>query len=114
MTKLRGGLSCDVGRVKGGLSKNRGRQVTLTQMFVRVVRGRSSRVIVLSRSASTLSISAREVVVGGLLRLGGRGRAVVTVTREFYALRGASRVVRVGGASACGVVSCARLVGEEA
>lgn len=73
-------------RHKIALSKNRGRQDSVTETLLG-----SSTVLVLSSSLSTISASARRRVLRGLVRAERNGAAVI-VTREVSALRGTSRI----------------------
>lgn len=82
-----GNLSAIVNRGNILLSNNRHRHVTVTQTLLH-----SDPVLVLSRTASTLSARSRHTVRTTLSRLRG-GHASLIVTRHLSAVRGTSRVI---------------------
>lgn len=88
---LPGNCSARIKRLKSALSNNRGREVKVTETFLR-----STRVVLLSRPASGLSSLGRNVVLGSLGR-STRGGAIILMSREMSAVGMTSMICRVRG-----------------
>lgn len=84
---LTGNCSARVNRGNYGLSNNRHREVSVTHTFLG-----GTPVVLLSRTATSLSIRGRALVRATLSGL-VRGGAMVIVTREVEAIRGTSGVM---------------------
>lgn len=90
VTQLPGNCSALVNRGKRSLSKNRHRHVSVTHTLLG-----STPIVLLSRTATDLSMRGRALVRTNVSRLVGGG-AIIVVTRHVHAITGTRRVIILG------------------